>query len=178
VLIVASPGTLTSAVPTQPPVDPACFAARLATTACPAQRVSGANHQPAKFRSGSVCGRAKPAHRRLKRRLQARRKEEQACLVGAPRMPARRRQAEQVGTDDTHFGEDVSRTCSNSAASTVMPPAMWRLRYGLLYRVKRLTPVHPTAKWEADPATSGGKTQQKFAERGEFFLGNLSACLS
>jgi hypothetical protein len=25
-------------------------------------------------------------------------------------MPARRRHAEQVGTDDTHFGEDVSRT--------------------------------------------------------------------
>src|SRR3954452_1002101 len=39
-------------------------------------------------------------------------------------MPARRRHAEQVGTDDTNFGEDVSRTCSTFAAPTVMPPAI------------------------------------------------------
>jgi hypothetical protein len=59
-------------------------------------------------------------------------------MVGVPRMPARRRHADQVGTDDTKFGEDVSRTCSTLAAPAVMPPAV------VAIAARPLVPRHKT----------------------------------
>ena len=158
----------------------ACFAAREATTACLAQGVDATHRAPRSW-SGSACAlrNRRPASQPIDRDVPTDKNEKKSrhASVGAPCMPARRRHAEQVGTEDTRFGEDVSRTCSTLAAPVVMPPAMWRSRHGLLCRSDGLMLLPPITEQKADPVTSDRKSGGKSADRVPYSYGNLPARL-
>ena len=88
-------------------------------------------------------------------------KKSRHASVGAPCMPARRRHAEQVGTEDTRFGEDVSRTCSTLAAPVVMPPAMWAIAARPLVPLRRTYVVTAYYGTESRPRHFRQKKRRK-----------------